>query len=153
VAPSAEPGPEARVAPAGPQERLELVRRGFAAYESGDVEATLEMLDPGIVVHASREFLNSGTFHGHEGFLRWIGQWNDAWESFEQEVLDLEPVGERHVVAGVHQTARGAGSGVVVEQDAAYLWDVREGRAVYLGLYMEREQARRVAREREAGDD
>jgi ketosteroid isomerase-like protein len=152
VARSAEPGPETRVASAGPQERIELVRRGFAAYESGDIEAALEMMDPGIVVHASREFLNSGTFHGHEGFLRWIGQWNDAWDSFEQEVLDLEAVGERHVVAGVHQTARGAGSGVVVEQDAAYLWDVREGRGVYLGLYMDREQARRVARERESGD-
>jgi ketosteroid isomerase-like protein len=152
VARSADPGHQAGPASTSASERIELVRRGFAAYESGDIEGALELMHPDVLVHASREFLNSGTFHGHEGFLRWIGQWNEAWESFEQEVVDLEAVGERHVIASVHQTARGAGSGVVVEQDAAYLWDVREGRAVYVGLHVDREQAARVAFEREAQD-
>ena len=53
----------------------------------------------------------------------------------------MEPVGERHVVANIHQSARGKGSGVAVEMDIAYLWEIREGRLAAMHLYATREEA------------
>jgi ketosteroid isomerase-like protein len=132
------------------EERIDLVRRGYEAYNAGDLEAVLDLFDPEIEVWASPDMLNSGTYRGHEGWLRWISQWNDAWESFHMEVDEIVPVGEHHVVARIHASGRGRGSGVeVVLRDTGYVYDVREGRSVYLGSHSSFEEAIADARDRE----
>jgi ketosteroid isomerase-like protein len=132
-------------------ERIALVRRGHTAYETGDVEAVGEILDPELIVFAPPDVGNPGTFHGPEGFAQWAGHWNEAWEDFSQELTGVEAIGERHAIADVHQTARGRASGVELEQDASYVYEVRGGRAVYLAIYLDRERAVEDARRREAG--
>ena len=63
-------------------------------------------------------------------------------------------MGTAHVVAVIHQSGRGKGSGVAVEMDVAYLWEVREEELVAMQLYATREEALEVAeqRERATGD-
>jgi ketosteroid isomerase-like protein len=141
--------PEA--SPTSPEARIALVRSGMEAYNAGDVEAVLELFADDIEIYSPHEFLNAGTFHGHQGFLRWISAWNDAWESFEIDIEAIEPVGERQVVAEVHQKARGRGSGIEIDQRVAYAYTVRDdGKCSFQGIYPEAEQAYSVAREREA---
>ncbi len=48
---------------------------------------------------------------------------------------------EHHVIAEVHQEAVGAGSGVPVEMTLYYLFEIRNGRAVRLHMYPDREAA------------
>ena len=62
----------------------------------------------------------------------------------------IEPVGERHVVASCRQVARGRSSGVPVEMDAAYMFEVEAGRVIRFHLYDDRLRAIAVAREGEA---
>jgi ketosteroid isomerase-like protein len=123
------------------EENVRLAREGFDAFNRGDVDAVLAMLDPEVEVFAAPEFPNSGTFHGHDGYLRWIGDWLEAWDRFVIEVLEIEPVGDDHVVSLVHQRGRGRGSGIEVAQDVAFMWKVRDGRAVRLHLYPDRDAA------------
>jgi ketosteroid isomerase-like protein len=130
--------------------RVDLVRSGLEAYNSGDIEAVLALLAEDVVTYAPSDYLNSGTFHGHEGFLEWIGAWNEAWESFQQEVEAIDTVGELWVIAEVHQTARGRGSGIEIDQRSAYLWEVREGKCTFQGLYPDADRARAAARDRGA---
>jgi ketosteroid isomerase-like protein len=139
--------------PTSAEARVEMVRSGMEAYNAGDIEAVLGLLAEDVVIFAPPDYLNSGTFHGHEGFLEWVGAWNEAWESFQQEVKAIEPVGECWVIAEVRQTARGRGSGIQIDQHSAYLWEVGpDGKCTFQGLYPDAERARAAAREREASE-
>jgi ketosteroid isomerase-like protein len=140
----------AEVTESSPEERIELVRRGHAAYEARDIETVLALLDPVVEIYAPPGVGNPGTYHGHDGFLHWIGHWNEAWEEFRQELLGVESIGERHAVADVMQTARGRASGVELELAASYVYELRGGRLVYMAIYLDGEEARAVAHEREA---
>jgi ketosteroid isomerase-like protein len=131
------------------EDRVELVRRGFQAYNARDTGAVFRLLDPNVEIYSTHELMNPGTFRGHAGYLRWIGQWEEAWEDFQNVPEEIQAVGERHVVARVRASGRGRGSGVEVGQTLAYLYDVREGVCVYLGLYASFDAALDAARERE----
>jgi ketosteroid isomerase-like protein len=135
---------------AAEHERVELVRRGFQLYVGGDIEGLLELYDREVEVTAP-EWMNAGPFHGHEGYMRWLRRWNEAWESFDFDVRSIEPVGERHVVAEVLISGRGAGSGVEVSTTSGWVAEVRNGRATYLEVTMSVDGARDVARRREGG--
>ena len=132
--------------------RVELVRQAFEAWEQGDVEATLAVFDPEIEVFAPPEIGNPGTFHGIDGFMSWATAWLEVWDSFSQELASIEPVGERHVLVDSHQSGRGKGSGVKVELDVTYVYEIRNGLGVYLGIYRNHDDALADARAREARD-
>ncbi len=132
-------------------ERIELVERGWRAFEAGDTAAVLGFFDPEIVVYSPPDAGNPGTFRGHEGFLGWVGHWYDAWEDFSQEVVAIEPVGERCVVAHVRQVARGRTAGLELERTASYVYELRDGKVVYMALHVDPDAARADAAEREVG--
>jgi ketosteroid isomerase-like protein len=135
------------------RENLEVARAGYEAFQRSDLEGVLALTDPDVEIYLPTTLPNSGTFRGHEGYITWIGQWLDAWEDFRIEVLAMEPVGERHVVTTIHQSAVGRGSGIPVEMDIAYMSDIREGKVAALQMYQSREEAIRIAREREGDAD
>ncbi len=128
------------------EENVRLAQRGFDAFNGGDVDAVLAMLDPEVEVYSDPGFLNSGYSYGRDGYLRWVGEWLEAWEEFVIEVIEIEAVGDDHVVSVVHQRGRGRG-GIEVEQDVAFMWEVRDGRAVRLHLYPDRAAALAAVRE------
>lgn len=125
-----------------------LARRGFQLYVGGDIEGLLELYDPEVVVTAP-QFMNAGPFHGHDGFMEWLRIWNEAWDTFDFDVRSVDPVGERHVVARVLVSGRGAGSGIRVEQMAYWLVEVRNGLATYVEVLVDPDEAFEQARRRE----
>ncbi len=131
---------------------VEAIRGGVEAFRRGDIDEVLALLHEDIEVYLPTEFPNSGTYRGHDGYRQWLGQWLEAWEAFDLEMVQIESVGQTHVVARTHQTARGKGSGIPVEMWIAYMWDIRDGQAIALHLYGTPEEAIEVAerREREA---
>jgi ketosteroid isomerase-like protein len=133
---------------ASSEDRERLARTGFEAFNKGDHETLLTLLSEDVEVFSSPELANPGHFHGHEGYLEWTEPWADAWEALDFEVTQTTPVGERHVVAEVHQTAEGR-AGIEVSMDVAFVFDVQDGRASYLALIPTAERAIALARERE----
>ncbi len=123
------------------EENAELVHRGVDAYNRGDIETVLHLLDADIEVHTAPGLINAGTYRGHDGFLQWATQWVEAWEEFRIEVESIEPVGDDLVVAGIRQLGRGAGSGVEVEMRLAQLYEVHDGKATRFHLYPDRKAA------------
>jgi ketosteroid isomerase-like protein len=132
------------------EQGVDLLRRGFEAYNAGEIEAVLKLFDPSVEVYASPELLNRGTFHGHQGLRDWLSAWNEAWESFTIDVRSIEAVGDRHAVADVDQTGRGRGSGAEVALAVAYLLEERDGLGVFFAIYPDHDAALAAAREREA---
>jgi ketosteroid isomerase-like protein len=132
--------------------RVKLIREGFEAWERGDVEETLALYDPEIEVYAPPEIGNPGTFHGIEGFLEWSQVWMEAWESFRQELVAIDTVGDSHALARVKQTAEGKGSGVAVERQATWVYDIRDDKLRFMAVFFDHEKAVALARQREAAD-
>ena len=97
---------------------LELARGGLEDWIAGNQEATIATFTDDVEVFVPPELGNAGTYTGIEQFRSWFAAWDDAWSEFEMEVEDIEPVGERHVVAMIQSRGVGAGSGIEVEQPA-----------------------------------
>ena len=133
------------------QERnVELTRTGLAAWIAGNREAAMATFTEDVEIYVPPELGNAGTYRGIDQFLSWFQAWDDAWSSFEMSVVgEFEPVGEGHVIAMVRSTGVGAGSGVEVENELAWLFGVREGQMEYLSLQPDVAAARELAARRD----
>ena len=123
------------------QRNIELTRRGFAAYNSGDYDSFLELLHPDVELHADHDLLNSGDFRGREGVMQWSAEWLEAWEDFSVDATSIETLGEYFVLADSHQVARGAGSGIDVEMDVFWALEAEEGAVRRMHIYASRDAA------------
>ena len=118
------------------------MRRAFDLFERRDMEGVFAIAADDVEVGGASELPNSGTYHGHEGFLTWLAQWLDAWDEFTIDLLDVEAIDDEQVVADVDQHGRGKGSGLeVTQRGLAYLVRVRDGRVARIFLYPTRAAA------------
>ena len=52
------------------QTNVEIVRRAFAAFERGGVDAALAFQAPDLVIHSIPEWPDDPEYHGHDGLQR-----------------------------------------------------------------------------------
>ncbi|MDQ6915052.1 MAG: nuclear transport factor 2 family protein [Actinomycetota bacterium] len=120
----------------------DLVRRGMDAFNQGDLQTILAMLDYDVEVFSHPDTGNPGSYRGHDGYLQWAASWLEAWDDFRVEVREVEALDDEHVIAVTDQFARGKGSGVEVSRrGVTFAFTLHEGRATRLGLYLDREAA------------
>ena len=133
------------------ERREQLARAGIEAYANGDVETALTLFSQDLAVYAPPgEQVTTGTWHGIEGFLEWSGEWNEAWESFELDLVDVQAIGERHAVATVNQRGLGKGSGVEIEAMSGYVMELGDDeQCIFFALYNDLDRALAAARARE----
>ena len=123
------------------QRNVELTRRGFAAYNSGDYEGVVALLHDDVELHADHELLNRGDYNGHEGFMEWSAEWLEAWEEFRVDANVVEALGEHWILVDSHQVARGAGSGIDVEMDVFWALEAEDGKLRRMHIYPSRQRA------------
>jgi 3-hydroxy-9,10-secoandrosta-1,3,5(10)-triene-9,17-dione monooxygenase reductase component len=124
--------------------RVETIRRAHEALNSGDVEGLVAVCDPSFRLDMSDRVLNPAVYEGHEGIRQFVAEVHEAWETFTWEPDELVESGDL-VLALIHSTGRGRGSGVELDRHAAMLWTVPAERAVSLRFFRDRAAARRAA--------
>jgi ketosteroid isomerase-like protein len=120
------------------RENVEIVELGFAAFDDGDVDRMRQLVTEDFVSH--RAHPDGATYYGLDGFLALVGEWMEdfsEWSSTPKEYVDL---GE-HVVVRVHQAARGEGSGMLVEGDFWFVYEIRDARISRLSIYATKSEA------------
>jgi ketosteroid isomerase-like protein len=122
-------------------ENVRLIRESIEAYDRGDLEYVVGRLDPEIEVYTAPGLINAGTYHGIDGFMQWVSQWLEAWETVQTEIVRVDPIGDHLVVAEVEQRGRGAGSGIDVEMRVGYLYELHDGKGTRFHIYRDREAA------------
>jgi ketosteroid isomerase-like protein len=122
-------------------QHLELLQQGIEAFNRGDESTLIEMFDPRIECRVGPGLMNTGTWHGHDGYRKMVTAWGEAWDSNETHVLSASAPDEHHVITEVHQKAVGGASGIPVEMTVFYLLEVRDGRAVRFHIYADRDSA------------
>jgi ketosteroid isomerase-like protein len=111
-------------------------------FERRDIDGVRAIAADDVEVGGSPELPNSGSYHGHEGFITWIAQWLEAWGEFRIEIVEMVAIDDEHVLVEVDQHGRGQGSGLeVTQRGLAYLATIRDDVVARLFLYPDRAAA------------
>lgn len=86
-------------------EAVDNLRGAYAAFNRGDIAATVEPLDPQIEWTEPAEFPGGGTYHGREEVKRYLTQSRAAWAEASSEPERFITSGNRMVVF-VHARVR-----------------------------------------------
>jgi ketosteroid isomerase-like protein len=122
------------------QENVEVVRRGYDAWNRGDLDALLQTFDPNVELHLPEGGLNVGTRRGHEAIRQLLEGFLEVWDDLRIEPERFFAMGDQ-IVVFVRIRGRGKGSGVETETRPAHIGTVRAGKVVRVVIYPERARA------------
>jgi ketosteroid isomerase-like protein len=114
---------------------VDAVRGLFAAVESQDWEAALELFDPAVEWSPTE-----GTYRGLEGVLSSLAEWLEPWEEHHIEAEEFTEAGDQ-VLAVIHLTGRGAGSGMEIDQRFFQVYAVHNGKIIRMVEFVTRDEA------------
>jgi ketosteroid isomerase-like protein len=124
------------------QENVELVRGGFDAFREGDLTRMLDLMADDLVTY--RADPDGATYHGKEGFLQATADWTEdfsEWSVIPEEFIDTGD----YVLVRVRQLARGEASGVPVQGEFWFVFEMRGRRVAKWSFYLRRAQALEAA--------
>jgi ketosteroid isomerase-like protein len=116
------------------QENLEVVRRAFTTFNARAVDDLVDLCDPDSEWLPFRAQLEGMVYRGHDGIRQFVHDMDDDWEAFRIDPLEFHDRGDRIVVIG-HVQALGRTSGVDVDSEAGFLFELRAGRIARLVSY------------------
>jgi uncharacterized protein len=108
---------------------VDVLKRGYAALNRGDLSVVLGLLHPDIEWHEPAPSPEAGSHRGRESFERFLRGWLESFEDFQVEPERIVERDDRLVV-WVRQTGRGRASGVEVDARLAHVWTVKDGKAI-----------------------
>ena len=126
------------------QENVEIVRRGYDAFNRGDVEGMIETVDPKARWDLSERVFNPAVYEGHDGIRRFVEEIDEVWDEFHLEPLEYIDAGDKVVVSHLVR-GRGKGSGVDVELPSTNVFTLLNGKAIECRMYREHAEALEAA--------
>ena len=120
------------------QESMALVRSGFSAFEQGDLSGMLDLMADDLVTY--RADPDGATYHGKEGFLEATADWTEGfsdWSVIPEEFIDTGG----SVLERVRQVVRGAASGISIEGEFWFVFEVRNSQVSKVSFYIRRADA------------
>ena len=120
---------------------LQLVEDGFAAFAGEGVEGLISLIaDDFVLVTPPSLASEPDTYRGKDGLRRYFGSFYEAMEGIELRPSEFTAVGEK-VVVDFTLVARGRTTGIEAAQHAYMVWELRDGLAVRVDLYPDRDEA------------
>jgi ketosteroid isomerase-like protein len=126
-------------------EAQQILDRGYGAFNRGDVEALLEMMEPDFVWHEAEEVPGRKTAIGRDEFAGYVRGFERLWEDFSFELLELDDLSEDTALAKMRARGRGRASGEPMELVIYHLWRFRNGRVARMDAYLDENEARDAA--------
>jgi len=129
-----------------PAEDVDAIRRSYEAFNRGDLDGALEVMHPEIewqtyIVPGP----GGGTYHGREGVRQ---LWSDArgvFGDFRNEPERFFDVAPERVVAFIRVCGVGKESGAFVEARIAHVITMKDGMAIRVQSFEDRDEALRAA--------
>jgi hypothetical protein len=116
------------------QENVEIVRRANRAFNSGDREGALADYHPDVewrdLDHAPD---TPECVRGVAALRGLMDQWDEPFEEFRAEIEEYIDAGDC-VVAVTHWRGKGKGSGLIVDQHTADVFEFADGKIVRVTL-------------------
>jgi ketosteroid isomerase-like protein len=118
-------------------ENVETTHRFTDALVRGDYAAAAAELGTDLEIDDTDIPESTGT----DSFQAWLARWNEAWESWRIEDLEVRPVGEDRTISLFKMIAKGKGSGIELAREDAVVAQYRGGKIVRLAYYNDQSQA------------
>lgn len=123
-------------------EDIERIRRGYAAWNTGDLAGVVEFMSEDVEIRpVLGDVVAADVFRGHEGVRRWYETIQATLEDFRAEVEDVREVGENRYIVLLRFTGRGAASGAEVALVGAHVVTVVDGILRTIDGYQDRAEA------------
>jgi ketosteroid isomerase-like protein len=120
---------------------LDSLRRGYEAFNRRDIEGLLTLFDPDATWIPSASAWGAGTtYHGHEGVVRLFEELERDWEEFQSLPQEFREVGDWILVLG-DVVAIPKGGGKEIRSPTAWIWEMRDGKALLLQAYTDPRRA------------
>ena len=118
------------------KENGEIVRRAYEAWNRGDREKAIELLDPDVKWSLPPHFPDAETWHGRDRVVDGLREMMGSWESLHMDVRELIDEGDR-VVARVRFEGRSALTGLDLAGMGVdtQIWTLRDGLAVEVRMF------------------
>ena len=128
------------------QEKIEIVRRQFEAFNHTGIDAAAEYWTDDID-HRSAEGAvdDHGPIHGKDAMRAQVQDWFDTFEDFKVEPVELIDAGENKVIAVVRASGQAKLSGVETDLNFAIVYTIRDGKISRGREYWTREKALKAA--------
>jgi ketosteroid isomerase-like protein len=123
------------------EENVETAHRFTDAILRRDYEAAAAELGPDFEVDDTDIPESTGT----DSFYTWIGRWDEAWDTWTMEDVEIRAVGDDRTLSLFKIIAKGKGSGIELTRDDASIADYRDGKIVRVAYYNDQAQALEAA--------
>jgi ketosteroid isomerase-like protein len=141
------------------RENVETVRRYVAAAGSDRMEfdvlddealdLAMQVVHPEVEFHEDPKFPEASIYRGRDALRAYFKQFSGEFDRFLWEAEDLLDAGDDQVLVLIHVHGRGKGSGADFDTRAAWLFTMKEDRAVRVDAYLDRSDALEAAGLRE----
>ena len=126
------------------QEKVESVRTVYGRWSEGDFRASVDLLDPHVVLVLGPEFPDAGTYLGAEEVAAYTRGLLEPWTHFTIEAQELVAAGDS-VLARVRQRGVGSTSGLPTELRYFMLWSFRGRKVIRIESFREHGEALEAA--------
>ena len=109
------------------QEKVQIVRDMYEAFNRGDVETALKLLHPEPELHQNPDVIDAEAYIGLDAFLRGMSLFVEDWDDLRLEPQDADQVGDC-VVMRVRVSGRGKTSGLEMTTEFFHAWTFRAGK-------------------------
>ncbi len=119
------------------EENLNIARQGYDAFNRGDIDTMLSIMDPNIEWQEPdvEGLPYRGTHHGPEAVANNVfGSVEEHWDGFHVEAEEFLDAGDRVIVLGRFQ-GTGKATGRTLDAPYAHVWTLRDGRLVHFRNY------------------
>ncbi len=126
-------------------ENLQLVRRIYAAWDSGDRVAIFALLDQEFEFVNPDYAVDPGIRRGHDGYAKVLDNLAAAFSEQRHELGEMLDLGDRVLCHTVfHATGRDSGARIDIPEQ--HLWTVRDGKILRVEWFHDSAEAERAAR-------
>ncbi len=127
------------------QQNVEHVRRSVDAINRGDKTAWLATFDPDAEMVPARQWPEHAPTRGAEAIWDFYNQVTAAWDEGAFGLGEVIDCGADQVLANVRRAARGKASGVGVNFSYWVMTTYRNGRAIRVEWFADRDEALEAA--------
>ena len=123
------------------------VSRGdiFDAKDTNALNVIYNALDPTVEFHEDPSFPEAGVYSGIEDVRAYFDRFSDSFDEITFRVEDVIGLGNERALGLYELTTRGQGSGAQITSHPGWLFEFRDGRAIRIDAWLDRETALRNA--------
>jgi ketosteroid isomerase-like protein len=122
------------------QENVEIVRRAVAALNARDVDGYLACCTEDVELYTPLSSFE-GAYHRRDGIEQWLVDVEDAAPDFHVDLLAVEAIGRRQVLAFAQMAITGRASGIPMTAETSNVYDLVDGKIKRTRVFLDRSAA------------